>query len=103
MFNRILCGALPGLVLALVPIGEAAAHCFVGARFLPATLITDDPCVADEMSLPTIAWFTTGDNPSGKELDISGEVSKRITENFGISIGTTWTFVRPPANDATSG
>lgn len=32
---------------------QAFAHCFVGARFFPATLATDDPCVADELALPT--------------------------------------------------
>jgi hypothetical protein len=34
---------------------DALAHCFVGARFFPATLAIDDPCVADEMSLPATA------------------------------------------------
>lgn len=101
MFNRILGAALPGLALALVPIGEAAAHCFVGARFLPATLTTDDPCVADEMSLPTV--FFSSANPSGRENDVEVDFSKRITENFGITVASTWTFVRPPANAATLG
>ena len=76
MFSRILCAALAGLALAPL---EAAAHCFVGARFLPATLTIDDPCVADELSLPTVARFNTGDDPSARQLDISGEYSKRIT------------------------
>jgi len=45
---------------------DALAHCFVGGRFFPATLATDDPCVADEMSLPTIAIFKNGDDPSAR-------------------------------------
>ena len=53
MFSRLMCAALPAL--ALVPLCQADAHCVVGARFFPATLTVDDPCVADEMSLPTIA------------------------------------------------
>src|SRR5438477_11471492 len=60
---------------------DALAHCFVGARFFPATLAIDDPCVADEISLPTVSIFKNGDDPSAKELDVSGEYSKRITEN----------------------
>ena len=40
--------------VALASSSDAFAHCFVGARFFPATLATDDPCVADEMSLPTV-------------------------------------------------
>jgi hypothetical protein len=42
-------------------------------------------------------------NPSGRENDVGVDFAKRITENFGITVGTTWTFVRPPANDATLG
>ena len=47
-YSRAFAVALIFVALSAV---EALAHCFVGARFLPATLATDDPCVADEMSL----------------------------------------------------
>ncbi len=82
---------------------DALAHCFVGGRFFPATLATDDPCVADEMSLPTIAIFKNGDDPSAREIDISVDLAKRITENFGISVGETWTHLRPPGGPNASG
>jgi hypothetical protein len=82
---------------------DALAHCFVGARFLPATLATDDPCVADEMSLPTIAAFKNGDDPSARELDLSVDFAKRITENFGITVGETWTHLAPPGGPHASG
>ena len=82
---------------------DALAHCFVGGRFFPATLNIDDPCVADELSLPTVSVFKNGDDPSAREIDISGEFSKRITENFGISIGETWTHLRPPGGPNASG
>jgi len=88
---------------ALAITSEASAHCFVGARFLPATLVTDDPCVADEMSLPTVSWSKTADIPPASEWDISGELSKRITENFGVSIGETWTQIRQPDGSVTAG
>jgi hypothetical protein len=102
------CGiALQGIAFAAgmfwLGASGASAHCFVGGRFFPATLATDDPCVADEMSLPTIAIFKNGDDPSAREIDISGEVSKRITENFGISIGETWTHLSPPGGPSASG
>jgi hypothetical protein len=42
--------------LVLISCANIFAHCFVGPRFLPATLATDDPCVADQISLPTVAW-----------------------------------------------
>ena len=88
---------------ALAITSEASAHCFVGARFFPATLVTDDPCVADEMSLPTVSWSKTADIPPASEWDISGEISKRITENFGVSIGETWTQIRQPDGSVTAG
>jgi hypothetical protein len=81
----------------------ALAHCFIGGRFFPATLGIDDPCVADELSLPTVAWSKTGDDPPARQLDISTEYSKRITEYFGVSIASTWTHLRQPGMPSQSG
>jgi hypothetical protein len=89
--------------IALMSTSDAFAHCFVGARFFPATLATDDPCVADEMSLPTVMWSKTPDVPPATEWDVSGEISKRITENFGVSIGDTWTQIRQPDGTVMAG
>src|SRR5690349_19390711 len=72
----------------LAPQG-AQAHCFVGGRFFPATLGIDDPCVADELSIPTVTWTRTGDTPSAQQTDVSLEFSKRITEYFGVSVSPT--------------
>ena len=72
------------LLFSALPFTDALAHCFVGARFFPATLAVDDPCVADELSLPTVSWSRTADVPPATEWDVSAEVSKRITEDFGI-------------------
>ena len=90
-------------LFAIAPVSNALAHCFVGNRFFPATLIVDDPCVADEMSSPTVSYFRNGDDPSARELDISGEYSKRITDTFAISVGSTWTRLRPPDAPAVRG
>lgn len=100
---RNLCRFALGLVLALPTLSSALAHCFVGPRFLPATLLTDDPCVADEMSLPTVAWSRTGDVPPATEWDISAELSKRITEDLGISIGDVWSHIRQPGGPTIQG
>jgi len=94
--------ALATAALMLLSSG-ASAHCFVGARFFPATLNVDDPCVADELSLPTISRFNNGDDPSTRQTDISAEWSKRITDTFGVSIGSTWTHLRPPDGPSVSG
>jgi hypothetical protein len=94
---------LLALMANLVPLGSAFAHCVVGNRFFPATLNVDDPCVADELSLPTISSFKTGDDPTARELDVSGEFSKRITDKFGVSVGSTWTHLRTPGSPTASG
>jgi hypothetical protein len=91
------------LLLVCLPYSAAFAHCFVGARFFPATLAIDDPCVADELSLPTVDRFKNGAIPSASEWDISAEISKRITEDLGISIGDIWSQVTPPGGPKMAG
>jgi hypothetical protein len=81
----------------------ASAHCIVGNRFFPATLNIDDPCVNDELALPTIAGFKNGDDPSARELDISGEYSKTITENFGVSFEEAWIHLDIPHEGSAQG
>src|SRR5580693_9143296 len=94
--HRCSCAFALALLFATLPFTQAFAHCFVGARFLPATLATDDPCVADEMSIPTVAWSKTADVPPATQWDISVDFSKRITENFGVTISQGWTQIRQP-------
>jgi hypothetical protein len=95
--------AAPAALAVMLLPAAASAHCFVGARFMPATLNVDDPCVADELSLPTVSMFRNGDDPSARQTDISAEFSKRITESFGVSIGSAWTHLRPPGGPNASG
>src|ERR1700733_15134555 len=91
------------LLFAALSYSEAFAHCFVGARFFPATLAIDDPCVADELSLPTVSWSKTADMPPATEWDVSAEISKRITEDLGISIGDTWSQINQPGGPKMAG
>jgi len=86
--------------------GAVGAHGFAGKRFFPATLATEDPFVADELSLPTIFWQkspASGDEPAARETEFAVDMSKRITENFGIGIGTTYKVVRPDDGDTERG
>src|SRR5437660_13801 len=46
--NLLRMAALAALTTA-ISASTASAHCYVGGRFLPATLAIDDPCVADEL------------------------------------------------------
>jgi hypothetical protein len=77
--------------------GDVLAHGFAGQRFFPATLVTDDPFVADELSLPTITLIpnpASEGSPSTVEYDFSVDISKRITPNFGIEIAETWQNIK---------
>ena len=93
MSIRSMRAGLWGLAAALFPSTSVLAHEIVGNRFFPATLGIDDPGVNDELAFPTVDSFKTGDNPPVRQRDISGEFSKRITEDFAISFGSTYTFL----------
>ena len=101
-FSRFTAGAALA-ALAAIPLGkDAVAHGFAGQRFFPATILTDDPFVADELSLPTITRPPTG--PDGaQEIDLDVDLSKRITPNFGITIGQGWTYLQPKGAPAATG
>ena len=47
------------LTALFVSTENSFSHGFAGKRFFPATLSTDDPFVADELSLPTISSIVT--------------------------------------------
>ncbi len=77
--------------------GAALAHGIAGKRFFPATLKTEDPFVADELSLPTISTVrmpASEDARATRETTFSIDVSKRITENIGIGVGGAYKRLR---------
>ena len=82
MSIRLVRAGLSGLAVALVPISESVAHEIVGNRFFPATLAIDDPGVNDELSLPTVDSFNTGDNPPVRQRDISAGVFQTDHRGF---------------------
>jgi hypothetical protein len=94
------------LVCAACELGatrRANGHGFAGPRFFPATLSTDDPFVADELSLPTVSTIGTPDDGGTRETDISVDIAKRITPQFGIEIGETFAVLNPHEGRATNG
>ena len=98
--------ASAAVLAALLPAADAAAHGFAGKRFFPATLATDDPFVSDELSLPTVSTIRnpgSGDEPATQETDVSVDFSKRITPNFGLGLGETWTHLSPKGAPSVSG
>jgi hypothetical protein len=83
--------------------GRAYGHGFAGARFFPATLSTDDPFVSDELSLPTVSTIRTPDDGGTRETNISVDISKRITPDFAIEIGDSFTALNPHDGPAANG
>lgn len=84
----------------------AFGHGFSGQRFFPATLVTDDPFVADELSLPTVSTSNnaaTADSPVTRETDVSVDVAKRITTDLGLEIGRGWRDRKPDGASHTDG
>jgi len=101
---------LPALLAwALVASGAsdaAFAHGFAGKRFFPSTLTTEDPFVADELSLPTVTRTktrTTGEEPATLETSTSVDFTKRITPEFGVGLGATYLRVSPEGGDTVKG
>ena len=103
MINHVRLAALCGVAAMLACVRAASGHEIVGNRLFPATLAIDDPGVADELALPTISMTKTGDNPSARQLDVSAEYSKRITEDFAVSFAPTWTRLSAPGGPAGNG
>jgi len=95
--------ALIAALLAFALPITAQAHCEVGERTFASTITLDDPCVSDELSLPTIENFKNGDVPSAQELDVSGEYTKTITRNFGVSLEEKWVHLDIPSEGSHSG
>ena len=86
---------LGGALLAFIAGASASAHGIIGNRFFPATIATDDPSVADELSLPTLDTFKTGGSPADAQTDVSIDYSKRLTPHLELGIGATWSDLHP--------
>ena len=94
--HRVICRGLAiATVSALLPSAEAFAHGFAGDRFFPATILTDDPFVASEMSLPTFTLNPTQSDGS-REWDLGSDLAMLITPNWDFTIGSDWAHIRSP-------
>ncbi len=95
--------ALPlAVALASTDPHPAAGHGFAGDRFFPATLLTDDPFVADELSLPTFTRAPTAADGS-QTLDLDFDISKRLTPEIGITLSQGWQHLKSPGAPAVTG
>jgi len=95
-------GVLPVTLGLILPAADATAHGFAGDRFFPATILTDDPFVADEMSLPTVTRAPTAADGT-KEYDVDVDIAKRLTRNIDVTFHDTWKWVKVPGSPAITG
>ena len=88
--------------LVFAQTSSALAHGFAGDRFFPATILTDDPFVASEISLPTFTLDPTQSDGS-REFDIGPDLSMLITPNWDFTIGSDWAHIKTPGMPTVTG
>ena len=75
--------------LTITQIDSAVAHGLAGERFFPATILTDDPFVADEISLPQVSLQPPAPDASqltNIEIDLSS-ASRRTPASSSAMYG----------------
>jgi hypothetical protein len=76
------------------------AHGFVGDRFFPPTIATDDPFATDELLLPSYSYTP---NPGGSETDLGFEFDKEILPHFALGIADQRIFQKSAGQPAVNG
>jgi hypothetical protein len=101
---KIICWRAAAAAVAVLLCADSAAlaHGFAGERFFPATILTDDPFVADEMSLPTFTRPPPAAD-GGSEYDLDFDISKRLTPDTDITLGRGWTYLHKAGMPAVTG
>lgn len=105
MITMLRASSRPLALAAVLSAGVGAdvfAHGFAGERFFPATILTDDPFVADELSLPTFSRDPTAAD-GAQTFGLDFDVSKRITPDIGITLSQGWQHLKVPGMPAVTG
>jgi hypothetical protein len=89
---------LAGLFLA---VGLTHAHGVIGKRFIPSSIVVDDPFASDEMDLLKVLRGSKNDD--GRETSVGFEFSKRLSLDFALSVGWDYLFEEPRGGTRTSG
>jgi hypothetical protein len=88
-FHRRALWATAAFCTPLAAAAIASAHGFVGDRFFPPTITSDDPFAVDELALPTLTTFNTpasAGTPESRTFDAGLEFDKEIFPHFAIGI-----------------
>jgi hypothetical protein len=81
----------------------AFAHGFAGDRFFPATISTDDPFAASELSLPTFAEIRQPGQPPVKNFDLSTDISLLLFPKIALTIGDGYNIQKAVNQSAQTG
>ncbi len=94
-----------GAVWAVIGFGTAniQAHGFVGDRFFPPTIATDDPFATDELLLPSVSYFKGAGSPATATIDGGFEFDKEIFPHFALGISGDYLHLKPDGQPSTSG
>lgn len=94
-----------GAVMATIGFGmtTALAHGFVGDRFFPPTIATDDPFATDELLLPSVSYSKSSDSPPVGTTDVGFEFDKEIFPKFALGVSGDWLNQRQDGVPSSSG
>jgi hypothetical protein len=97
--------AVSSAALALAGLGTTAvqAHGFVGDRFFPPTMATDDPFATDELLLPSLSYFKSAGSPATGVTDGGFEFDKEIFPRFALGISGDYLHLEPEGGPSASG
>ncbi|MGA2230173.1 MAG: hypothetical protein ABSH22_04540 [Tepidisphaeraceae bacterium] len=88
---------------AVLPARFAGAHGFVGDRFFPPTIATDDPFAVDELTGPVVSIFKQPGTPSVWETDTSFEFDKEILPHFMVGLADDYIYNKPDSQSGAGG
>ena len=82
---------------------SAFSHGFAGNRFFPATITTDDPFAASELSLPTFSEIRQPGQPPVKVFDLSADLSLLVLPRTALTIGDGYSIQKVADQRAQTG
>jgi hypothetical protein len=94
--------SVSSITLVAAPL-SAFSHGFAGDRFFPATLTTDDPFAASEMSLPTSSEIRQPGQPPVKVFDTSTDISLLVLPRTALTIGDGYSIQKVANRSAQTG
>jgi hypothetical protein len=84
----------------------ASAHGFVGDRFFPPTIATDDPFAVDELALPTLSTVrnpSADSEPANWQTSVGFEFDKEILPHFALGVSDNYNIITPDRGRNTLG